>query len=765
MYLRPCALSLTRMNKFLASLSILLASITAYAVDPPPQASVRFAVITDAHIFDAGNKCSGSFVEREYTENLNALRWAVDEINIQASEKAPIDFVVFTGDLGLENLQGAPQAKINSPDADCKDADANAKPGPIQQMDFPGAEALIANIIDRLPQGIKVYFVPGNNDLVGEDMSSHDRYASFVRGLSALTHDRAVDLTGTTELVGGVGGYTLVGLNSSGFKPQKYDNFNEAALATKDPKTGLCIDLPDASAGTRAQFKTQSIETLTSLIKGTGPFLVFTHVPDLPEPLPKRQKNSSQGCNYSSAWLLTATARKEWTEALATGKILGIFTGHFHSPNLSQYGGPLYNPSTGLPAPPSPGNPPTFVAPPLAVKSQWATYPHGARGMMFVSVDRGIISEQTVYYAPGTLLATFSDSTDSSRQKLLKFFSSHPTSAFWVAAIFTLLLICLILFLTSGLIDRHRKSGQLDTPYNPGTLLSKFLTEGDTNTYSLSKLQFVLWTSAYIFSYIYLWFAHGFVQGLPGLPEFATNFPWAILISAATTVFSQASKNTLGTKGGGPLGPQFSDFISAGGSVTPGRLQFFAWTLVAVSAYVTTIFVTDPSTIQVLPDVPVGLLSISGISAGAYLATRAVSPAGPVLKLAKFTAIGAPPPPAGGNAQPQQPAQPAPVPSPQPAAGTIEFTGSYLSPDAVLTLFETSDPKNKSVTSDARVPITTFKFATPLQADPADAEPNNAGFYQRIVASVTDLGSSVTCKYVIRLQNPDGKYAEAELET
>ena len=157
-----CLVSKRNFEKLLGSLSILLASVTAYAVDPTPaptpQAPVRFAVITDAHIFDAGYKCTGSYIEREYTENLNALRWAVNEINLQAKNKAPLDFVVFTGDLGIENLQGVPQSSPKSDDSKCLDADANAKPGPIQQMDFPTAEALIANIVDRLPQGIKSLF-------------------------------------------------------------------------------------------------------------------------------------------------------------------------------------------------------------------------------------------------------------------------------------------------------------------------------------------------------------------------------------------------------------------------------------------------------------------------------------------------------------------------------------------------------------------------------------------------------------------------------
>jgi len=146
----------------------------------------------------------------------------------------------------------------------------------------------------------------------------------------------------------------------------------------------------------------------------------------------------------------------------------------------------------------------------------------------------------------------------------------------------------------------------------------------------------MLWTAASIYAYTYLWISYVFVQGNSQLPDYTDRFPWEVLLSAGTTVVSQASKGIVGTKGGGPIRPQLSDLISAGGSVAPGRVQFFSWTLVSIGAYLTSVLTTDPSHIHVLPNVPNGLLSISGISAGAYLGARAVSAPGPTLSLAKF---------------------------------------------------------------------------------------------------------------------------------
>src|SRR5271170_2945480 len=222
--------------------------------------------------------------------------------------------------------------------------------------------------------------------------------------------------------------------------------------------------------------------------------------------------------------------------------------------------------------------------------------------------------------------------------------NAHPQSAFWIAALLTLLLILLVLAIARQIMVREKSARRGSHPafirpivglkslvvwlWQSPRALPQLLTEADTNSYSLSRLQFMLWTAVSIYAYTYLWVAHIFVQGCPGLPDYSQHFPWEVLLSAGTTVASQASKGIVGTKGGGPIKPQLSDLISAGGSVAPGRVQFFSWTLVAISAYLSSVLTTDPTTVHLLPDVPNGLLSISGISAGAYLSARAVSSPG-----------------------------------------------------------------------------------------------------------------------------------------
>src|SRR5215467_558765 len=65
---------------------------------------VTFAQLTDAHIFGEGWKQPTAEALREAADDRTALDWAIQEINRLVSSGTRIDFVVFTGDLGLQNV-------------------------------------------------------------------------------------------------------------------------------------------------------------------------------------------------------------------------------------------------------------------------------------------------------------------------------------------------------------------------------------------------------------------------------------------------------------------------------------------------------------------------------------------------------------------------------------------------------------------------------------------------------------------------------------
>jgi len=353
----------------------------------------------------------------------------------------------------------------------------------------------------------------------------------------------------------------------------------------------------------------------------------------------------------------------------------------------------------------------------------------------------------------------------------------HPQSAFWIAALLTLLLILLVLAIAMQIMMREKSNGtavqvRSHLPFirpivglkslvvwlwHSPKALPQLLIEPDTNSFSLSRFQFMLWTAVSIYAYTYLWVAHIFVQQCPGLPDYSQHFPWEVLLSAGTTVASQASKGVVGTKGGGPIRPQLSDLISAGGSVAPGRVQFFSWTLVSIAAYLSSVLTTDPTTVHLLPDVPNGLLSISGISAGAYLSARAVSSPGPTLSLAKFA----------DRADPATLAIIAKASDPrlyQDQQGILVVVGSYLSPSAKIMLYAVTG----AAADDAAVgrkAVAGFNYVTKMITDPSDVQPNSGTLYRRIVIAILNYGTPLADQehYELRVQNPDGKYAEVEV--
>jgi hypothetical protein len=379
----------------------------------------------------------------------------------------------------------------------------------------------------------------------------------------------------------------------------------------------------------------------------------------------------------------------------------------------------------------------------------------------------------------------------------------HPELAFWVAGLLTLALVVTLLFLASTLdpkcvfgttqIGRFKWMGRWISEHAAcvWNQFAKLILEGDTQSYSLSKLQFLLWTIATVYGYTYLYIAHTWVQRLPGLPDVTGKFPWETVLAGGTAVASQISKQAFGTKGGGPLRPQLSDLISAGGVIASGRIQFLSWTLVAIAAYLSSIFASDPSTIHLLPEIPARLLEISGISAGTYLAARSVSPAGPLLTSAIFTRAN----PAVPPTPPSTPLDP--CASPDQPYGTLCIIGDQLSKNSVLQAFQATHVaaraadlmKQKAEAAAAGVngsgidlgkieeltgvvsaavsgvdgvPIEGFKYdPASFAASEKYAVPGSPGVYTRL--TVTLLGGPLPDMWTLRLQNADGKYAEVQV--
>jgi hypothetical protein len=152
----------------------------------------------------------------------------------------------------------------------------------------------------------------------------------------------------------------------------------------------------------------------------------------------------------------------------------------------------------------------------------------------------------------------------------------------------------------------------------------------ETNSYSLSKLQFYLWTVASLFSYAYLFISRVHVQNAIW-PDVPPNLPGVIAIAAGTTVSSVLVTASKGSKGAGPARPGFADFITSGGVVAPDRVQMLLWTLFGVGAFIVTTLAQSPAEIQTLPTIPDNFLYLMGLSSAGYLGGKLARKAGPVV--------------------------------------------------------------------------------------------------------------------------------------
>jgi Calcineurin-like phosphoesterase len=311
-----------------------------------------FVQITDAHLFDEGKKRdSKADYLRDQQDNRRALRWAIEQINQLISHGRRIDFVVFTGDFGLELVDWA--SPCNLSDKDKQDFDRYRRQGWPRFVPMRDAANEVANEFSRIHVST-IYLLPGNNDLVGELPCDQKRYSDFVQQVvAAMPRSRAqvVDLVNPASAKVDWNGLRVFGLNSATFK-----------LGKDDKK----IDKNDAGF---------QIGELEKRITGSPPgllYLIFTHIPDLEDPY-----------THQPSWHPDID-RKAWVNIATKPEVAAIFAAHFHSVDRLLYGAP--GQSVISPSDKDVANK-TWVAPPLAIKAQ-DDKPETARGFLLVRVQK-----------------------------------------------------------------------------------------------------------------------------------------------------------------------------------------------------------------------------------------------------------------------------------------------------------------------------------------------------------------------------------------
>jgi hypothetical protein len=348
-------------------------------VRPASDWQITFAQITDAHIFDEGWMESGSDPFRHALDDRVALHWAIDEINrLYLAEKPEdrISFIVYTGDLGLQNVffpQNAanPSHKSAVPQSrNCNVIAFKPQPG-LPPISSQLAEDEVVAEFDRLAVR-KVYILPGNNDLIDEQVADWPRYDCFVDELKvkllALPHPVYLESL-TVDHAVNAGPVRLAGLDSASFKD--VSKYSGACSGGTIPVTGAPSPVPLPPGCPEPQLR-----SLQKLLAGgqSAPLLLFTHIPDLIDPYRKKP-----------SWQIDVSARGQWEQEACDAHLLGIFTGHFHSADRSLY---ATNTGTAKLALKKCVADKTWVTPPLAVKVQTKDSVQ-ARGLVVVTIRGG----------------------------------------------------------------------------------------------------------------------------------------------------------------------------------------------------------------------------------------------------------------------------------------------------------------------------------------------------------------------------------------
>jgi hypothetical protein len=348
----------------LRSLRVFLAVVFlccfSLAEDKP---ALTFVQITDAHVFDDGWNQPADSGYKSVGDDWASLHWAIEQINGMVAVGEHIDFVIYTGDFGLSNVELRENCMVVPTKVDTRG---------LPSIKNEWAVRKIASELSTLTVNT-VYFVPGNNDLSGEAVTDAARPKCFVKlvqsELASLTPPSSVHFT-TLRAANAVSlnGFRLVGFNSGSFK-------DDANYKDDCPLAGEgCPDVEFAAL--------QKAISATS----SEPILLFTHIPDLVDPFRKH-----------ATWKITDQLRTEWKAAACDKRVTGIFAGHFHDSDRNLYGSITSTINLIVPGSECVAKK-TWVTPPLSIKNQIGKNPT-ARGLSLVKVFKdGTVKDEVHWY-------------------------------------------------------------------------------------------------------------------------------------------------------------------------------------------------------------------------------------------------------------------------------------------------------------------------------------------------------------------------------
>jgi tetratricopeptide (TPR) repeat protein len=375
-----------------------LACVISVFLCSAASAQITFVQLTDPHLFDD---------PPEANENRRALMTCVTQIDKSIGAGAVYKFVLVTGDIGIE--------KVVKPLLDRKQATASPQErDSIDQaiiLNITSAAWDIAKIIGQ--SRVKVWlFLPGNNDLIGEDPDTINYYRDFIAHLRQLLPDKEViDLCPTDDPNSGVynadSGFVFIGFNNASFK-----NDNNPALISDGKNTAKIVatanrsDLEKLPTTTRTNEQLKYVQQVIDRVgkAGSHPAYIFYHIPEIDDPHPVLNSDFklvgdralTLADQYAlSSWFVDGRVRERWSEVVLKPNVKGLFAGHFHDWRRD-----TYQNSRWMVTPDYPGGSLSklYVCPPISIKRQ-GDQAAQARGFQAVSIDgMGKVSVKPFWY-------------------------------------------------------------------------------------------------------------------------------------------------------------------------------------------------------------------------------------------------------------------------------------------------------------------------------------------------------------------------------
>ncbi len=149
-------------------------------------------------------------------------------------------------------------------------------------------------------------------------------------------------------------------------------------------------------------------------------------------------------------------------------------------------------------------------------------------------------------------------------------------------------------------------------------LCKMLLSDKNTNTYSLSKLQALSWTIVVVWSYVFLALGKGVLTGEAAIPDFNASLLGLLGISYGGLITAKGLGNTHPKNDLAANEQRLSDFFSENNEISLTRLQLFVFTFVGIGIYVFYSF--NPYFFDTgLPDIPNTLNGLFLVSQGGYI--------------------------------------------------------------------------------------------------------------------------------------------------